>query len=113
MKFISVAGHNKTQPGPDSVKQELFVRTHYIEGLTKEFEKVSLLPSKQRLAWVEENEQLLSNVLDKLMFDSDLAMNGMSLDAQTMALSADFVTKLRQAATLMRQIVRGSSRIEN
>ncbi len=113
MKFISAAGHDKTQPGPDLVKQELFVRTHYIEGLTKEFEKVSLLPSKKRIEWVEENEQLLSNVLDKLMFDSDLAMDGMKLDTQTMALSADFVTKLRQAAVLMKQIVRGNSRIAN
>lgn len=97
----------------DWIKQELFVRTHYIDGLTREFEKIQLLPAAKRKHWINENQKLLGGVLDTLMFDSDLAMSGVELDEQAAQMSLDFATKLRNAAALMRKIVRDNNIVGN
>lgn len=95
------------------VKQELFVRTHYVEGLTREFEKVRLLSTKKKQDWLKDNQKLLGGVLDTLMFDSDLAVAGVELDEQAAKMSTDFVSKLKKAAVLMKQIVRENRPLKN
>jgi len=104
---------SSTKVSRDWIKQELFVRTHYVEGLAREFEKVRLLPTRKKRLWIKENEQLLGDVLDGLVFDSDLAVDGVTLVTQVATMSMDFVTKLKRTALLMKQIMRENDKLKN
>ena len=105
--------HSPSKINRNWIKQELFVRTHYVEGLAREFEKVRLLPTRKKRLWIKENEQLLDGVLDGLVFDSDLAVDGVTLDEQAAEMSVDFVTKLKKTALLMKQIMRENDKLKN
>lgn len=96
----------------NELKKKLFIKMHHVESLSLEFEKIMLLPKQKRDAWVEENEGFLSDMLDAFMQDSMMALDGMELDQETMRLSVDFVTKLREVMSIVRSIVREKGDLE-
>lgn len=95
------------------VKRDLFARTQHINSLTKEFEKIMLLPQERRQIWVEENESFLNQMFDILTDDSVLAFDGVELDSQGMELSIEFVSNLRTVMTMLKTIMGEARHLES
>ena len=95
-----------------SVKVELFSRIHHIEGLGRQFERVMMMSKPQRQTWLDENQGLLQDMLDRFVSESFLALDGVELDEQGIQLSIEFVTKLRDVMNMVQSILYGSKRLK-
>ncbi|MEN8253620.1 MAG: hypothetical protein ABFQ62_04565 [Patescibacteria group bacterium] len=94
------------------IKRELFARAQHANSLSKEFEKIMLLPKIKRQKWVEENESFLGQMFDTFTDDSMMALDGVELDNQGMELSMEFISKLRVTMTMLKTIMGESKRLE-
>lgn len=89
---------------PSAVKFGLYVKTHEIKQLEESLRQVMLLPKKDQMAWLEEHETFVSNLLDSFVTDSTLALDGLQLDSEALQLSIEFVTVLRDVMNTIRSL---------
>jgi hypothetical protein len=89
---------------PAAVKFGLFVKTHEIKQLEESLKQVLLMPKQDQMAWLEEHETFVGNLLDSFVTDSTLALDGLQLDNEALQLSIEFVTVLRDVMNTIRSL---------
>lgn len=97
-KFISKGSTGST-------KFDLYLKSRELKELSRVLEQVLLLPQEQRFEWVEENGELVSEAVDGFIQDSSSALDGISLDPETMELSKELVLSLRDTMDIIQGIL--------
>lgn len=97
-KFVSKANTS-------SAKFNLFLKAHELKEVSKILEQVLLLPQDQRNAWVEENGEMLSEAIDIFVQDSNLTLEEVTMDSETLELSKELVLSLRDTMNIIQGIL--------
>lgn len=97
-KFISKAS-------TVSAKFNLFLKAHELKEVSKILEQVLLLPQDERTAWVEENGEMLSEAIDIFVQDSNLTLEEVTMDTETLELSKELVLSLRDTMNIIQGIL--------
>jgi len=100
------------QLSPNQVKTELFAGIHQLAGMTNQLENIMLLPRKQRDSWVKQNRDRLNQLIDRLSEHSQIALKGVDGDMQTMQLSMEYVSHLRDVMNVMHSIFYGKKSLK-
>lgn len=97
-KFISKASTG-------SAKFNLFLKAHELKEVSKILEQILLLPQDERTAWVEENGEILSEAIDIFVQDSNLTLEEVTMDTETLELSKELVLSLRDTMNIIQGIL--------
>lgn len=97
---------------PNQVKTELFTGIHQLERMNDQLENIMLLPRKKRDTWVEQNRERLNQLMDRLFEHSQIALQGVDGDVQTMQLSVEYVSHLRDVMNVMHSIFYGKKSLK-
>ena len=88
-----------------SAKFNLFLKTHEIQEIQKVLRHVMLMPAAERLAWVEENGEIIQAAFDTFIDDSNLVLDDMLHDDETLELSQELVISLKKALAAVDNIL--------
>ncbi len=97
---------------PNQIKTELFIGIHQLERMNDQLENILLLPKKEREVWVTQNRDRLNQLMDRLFEQSQLALQGVDGDVQTMQLSMEYVSHLRDVMNVMHSIFYGKKSLK-
>ncbi len=90
---------------PSSLKFGLYLKIREMTSFEASLRQAVLLPRQQRQKWLMEQEDFVNELLDSFIADSALALDGLHLDSEAMALSIEFVTKLRDVMNMLKSII--------
>ncbi|PIY79312.1 MAG: hypothetical protein COY81_03475 [Candidatus Pacebacteria bacterium CG_4_10_14_0_8_um_filter_43_12] len=94
-----------TKASTGSSKFDLFLKTHELKEVGSVLEKVILMPKGQRSAWVEENGELIREAVEVFVRDSNLTLEEVTMDTETMELSKELVVSLRDTMNIVQGIL--------
>jgi hypothetical protein len=94
----------------EGIKFDLYVKARELRQITKSLNDILLLPPRERQSWLDDHEPMIMDLMNSFMDDSVLAMNGLQLDQESMNLSVELVTNLRDAMTKINSIFLGSKK---
>jgi hypothetical protein len=95
------------------LKTDLFVKIHDLQGIDTQLEKIMLMPRHQRLQWAEENEMMLTSLLDTFVEDSTIVVDGIDQDSQTLNLSMEYIGSLKDVMYKVRSILYEQDQLES
>ena len=85
----------------DSSKFELYLKTREIKQIYKTLRKIMLMPKLEREAWLDEHGSVVAQGFDNFIDSSNVALDNLSLDTETLELSRDLVLHLRDSLTMV------------
>lgn len=97
--------HLLANPTTNSTKFNLFLKTHEIREIHKVLRHVMLLPPDQRVDWIEENGEIVQSAFDSFIDDSNLVLDDISIDDETIELSHQLITSLKSALSIVENIL--------
>ncbi len=86
---------------PATKKFQLFVKLREIKALATLLQEVRLKTTAERQAWLQDNEPLIADLVNEFTDDSLSRLQGIGTDRETVSLSVDLVTSLRQTLLLL------------
>jgi hypothetical protein len=86
---------------PATKKFQLFVKLREIKELTSLLQEVGLRSTAERQAWLLDNEPIIADMVNEFTDESLSKLQGIGTDRETVNLSVDLVTSLRQTLLLL------------
>lgn len=106
-EFNEVSQFESDVDNPESTKFALFVKTRQMRQAQSAISHVMLLSKAERQRWVKENKNVMGQLVEQMMEDSIVALDGALLnDAESRALSMEYVSELKVMMNAMRGILR-------
>lgn len=81
---------------PANSKFQLFVKVRKIQQLAKILQEVKLKNTVERLNWLQENQAIITKMVDTFTDDSLAQLQGITADQEVVKLSVTLMTELRQ-----------------
>lgn len=89
----------------NSLKFNLYLKTHELKEVSKILESVALLPEKERKAWAEEHGEMLNRALDSFVQASNETLSDLTMDEETLQLSKELILSLRDTVDMAHGIL--------
>jgi hypothetical protein len=86
---------------PATKRFQLFVKVREIKELASLLQEVRLKSTAERQAWLEDNEPIIADLVNEFTDESLSRLQGIGTDRETVNLSVDLVTSLRQTLLLL------------
>ncbi|MGD9129628.1 MAG: hypothetical protein PVJ09_04035 [Candidatus Woesebacteria bacterium] len=97
----------------DEVKFDLYIKAREIKQINEYLERIMLFSKKRKQAWLGENEEMINQLLDSIMEDSMMVMDGLEVDSESMELSVELMINLRNAVYTLRNLIYSKQRIKH
>ena len=97
----------------DPTTFDLFLKTHEIRGIAKVLKNVQLMPQKQRLSWLDENGEILQEAFDSFIDESNMVLDGTTLDDESLELTHELVVSLKDAMIIVETIMTESQSLHS
>lgn len=88
-----------------STKFNLFLKAHEMKQVEELLRQVMMLPKKERKQWVKENGALMHEAYELFIEDSSLTLEEMNFDSESLELSKELVTALRDTSNIVQGIL--------
>lgn len=88
-----------------SAKFNLYLKAHELKEVSRVLEEIMLLPPEKREDWVSENGDILSEAVEIFVQDSNLALEDVTMDSETLELSKELVLSLRDTMSIVQGIL--------
>ncbi|MEX0895864.1 MAG: hypothetical protein WDZ94_02905 [Patescibacteria group bacterium] len=88
-----------------STKFNLYLKTRELKAVSEVVRQVLILPKLERQSWVEEHGDWLQDAFDTCLQESNLTLEEISLDEETMELSQELVISLRDTMSMVNGIL--------
>jgi len=88
-----------------SAKFNLFLKAREMRQVEKVLEQILILPEQSRRRWVEENGEMMSAAFESFIEDSNQTLEEMNLDLESLELSKELVTALRDTTNIVQGIL--------
>lgn len=99
---LDFGGNDRVAPtNPATKKFQLFVKLREIKAVASLLQEVRSKTSDERQAWLQDNEPLIASLVNDFTDDSLARLQGIGTDRETVKLSVDLVTSLRQTLLLL------------
>lgn len=97
--------YSLTDTVTSSTKFNLFLKAHEINEIQKVLRHVMLLPPENRTQWVEENGEIIQSAFDSFIDDSNLVLEDMLIDDESLQLSQELINSLKNALSIVENIL--------
>lgn len=88
-----------------SLKFNLFLKAHELKEVSKVLENVLLLSEKERKIWAKDNGEVINQAIDSFVKDSNATLSELTFDEETLQLSKELVTSLRDTVDMVQDIL--------
>lgn len=95
------------------VKFDLFVQLRKVKQIMQALDQAVLSDHQLDAEWVAQNQELIDVLLNELLDDSMLVLDGVQLDDEGIDMSLDLMQDIRHTLDLVQQIVDESDGVEN
>ncbi len=96
---------NDDETPMNDVKFDLFLKTREVKQISHSLQKVLTMRRDQRVAWINENGEMINQLLDNFLEDSALILDGAQLDLEGQNLSVEFMKNLREALNIISNLL--------
>lgn len=86
-------------------KFDLYVQSRKVKQITLALDHFSQHLTDERSSWLLEDREFVGQLVDELLDDSLLALDGIQLDSEGVELSVGLISEVRKALTIVEQIV--------
>ena len=94
------------------VRFELFRRQQEIQEIFKILQQLSDRGKNEQVEWLKQNEDFVTAMADDFVDDSLFQLDGVKLDSETLQLSVEVMTQLKETLGLFQTIVSGEDNLE-
>ncbi len=88
-----------------STKFNLFLKAREMKQVEEVLQGVMILPETERQQWVEENGEMMSAAFESFIEDSNQTLEEMNFDLESLELSKELVTALRDTTNIVQGIL--------
>jgi len=89
----------------DEIKFDIYVKLRELKQIGEGFKKLSGLPEAERLSWLSEHENFLSDMMDSFLNETMGTIDGVALDSETLELSVELVSTMRDTMNIMHNVM--------
>lgn len=89
----------------EEIKFDLFVQSRQVKEVIALLQQTMLQTKTGRQNWLRQNQEIVDELLNDLLDSSLLMIDGMKLDHESLNLSVELVTNIKEALTLMQHLV--------
>ncbi len=93
------------EPAQNSTTFNLYLKTHEIKQINSILKTILLMSRTQREEWILEYGQIVQSAFDNFIDDSNLMLDSMSLDDESMELSQNLILVLQDSMELVESIL--------
>ena len=87
------------------LKTSLFTQVHELEGLSVQLEKVAKFSTKEKKNWLDDNETLIKDLVERLTQQTPLDLEQMEVDGEMLTLVSEYTGKMQSVMTLIQHIM--------
>lgn len=100
------------QQDREAFKFDMYVKIQELRQISEGLKSIEKLPSADKYAWIEENEAYIMEMMESVLYDSVGIIDGIQLDTESMKLSIELVSTMRDTMTIVQNMLsRADSRI--
>lgn len=96
-----------------SKKFKLFLKVREIKGIRKILQEVEQLPFQERESWIEEYGDMINSAIDDFVDDSTISFDNIFGDDETLNLSQELVTTLKDTIETVEGMLYPDSQLES
>ncbi len=93
-------------------KFDLYVQSRKVKQISLALDRFAQASSEGH-SWLSDDHELVGQLVDELLDDSLLALDGIQLDPEGVELSVDLISEVRKALSMVEQIAGGDMSDEN
>ncbi len=93
-------------------KFDLYVQSRKVKQISLALDRFTQDSSDEGYSWLSDDHELVGQLVDELLDDSLLALDGIQLDSEGVELSVNLISEVRKALTIVEQIA-GTDLIED
>ena len=94
------------------VKFDLYRRQKEIKEVADILQKLSSKGKSEQIEWLQENEDFVTEMAEDFVDDSLFKLDGVRLDNETVQLSVEVMTQLKETLGLFQSVVSGEDNLE-
>jgi len=94
------------------IKFDLYKKEKEIREISRILRNLSLKSTDERRQWLQENEELVSDLAEEFVDESLYKLDGAQLDSETLELSVQVMTSLRETLGLFQAIINSDRELE-
>ncbi len=102
--FDSLFGLDHT-PSEEEIKFNLFIQSRRVGQFHQALKKIKNKSQNYQTSWVFNHPELLDEMLNDMLDDSLLMLDGLELDSETVDLSLQLVKNIRQSLDCVYQLL--------
>lgn len=88
-----------------STKFNLYLKTHEVKQINSVLKNIMMMQRDQREEWILENGELVQSAFDTFIDDSNVVLENLNLDDETIELSQELVVSLRDTMQTVESIL--------
>ncbi|MBD3250657.1 MAG: hypothetical protein GF381_03765 [Candidatus Pacebacteria bacterium] len=96
---------NNWQQENEEIKFDLFLQSRRVKQISSSLQQLSTKSKQEQLEWLSLNPDLVEQLMDTLLEDSMLALDGVTLDGESMNLSIELISDIRQTVGLVNSLM--------
>lgn len=87
-----------------AIKFDLFVKLRELRQVSEGLRAVLALPEREKQAWIEDNEEFLSEMIEAFLQETMTGLDGLALDSEGLELSVELVSVMRDAMAMVQSM---------
>jgi len=103
---------DKTSNESGQIKFDLYRRQKEIREVANILQKLSSRGKSEQMEWLQENEDFVTEMAEDFVDDSLFKLDGVKLDNETVQLSVEVMTQLKETLGLFQSVVSGEDNLE-
>ncbi|PIR64625.1 MAG: hypothetical protein COU63_01230 [Candidatus Pacebacteria bacterium CG10_big_fil_rev_8_21_14_0_10_36_11] len=96
----------------EKVRFDLYRRQKEIQEISKILQQLSARGRNEQKEWLRENEEFVTGMAEDFVDDSLVQLDGVKMDSETVRLSVEVMTQLRETLGLFQAIVSGDDGLD-
>jgi len=92
---------------------DLYLKNREVMQINSSLRKILYWEKSKREVWLDDNEEVIDQLLDAFMQDSTMLLDGVKLQGESLQLSVELMTNLREAVTVIKSLVKGKDALAN
>lgn len=101
------------RPATGDLRFDLQMRTYDLQQLAQVLQRVYSFSAADKKLWVNDNGDIIMQAFDQLVWETSQHLEGLRMDTETLTISKDFVTTLRDTGELLQGLVSRKTRLQS
>lgn len=112
MFMDDVLVENSHDSAVEQVQFDLFRRQHELKEISGILQTLTAKGQEEQKQWIRENEDIMVELAEEFIDESLHGLDGIQMDNETVRLSVEVMTQLRETLGLFQAIIAGEDELE-